>query len=241
MLKVAICDDDVCVCTHIERTLNSYSKTYKIEFEFSVFYSGEKLCEFLLDNYYDIIFLDIELHRLNGIQVGKIIRNEMKNESTKIIYISHINDYAMELFDIRPFQYLIKPLNKEQLIQYFSLAVKMIMKDNEYFKYKINRTTQKKPIQDIICFETNNRKIGMITIEGKTSFYGKLDDVYKQIKDNCFLYIHRSYIVNYKYIDSIEYEQVTLSNQITLPISQKRRKEIRTQYLKFERNHHDNI
>jgi len=89
MLKVGICDDEPTVCTKIKDIIFKYSKLNSKKIEVDVFNSGEELYEYLLDDYcLDIIFLDIELDELDGIEVGKKIREEFKNELTRIVYIS---------------------------------------------------------------------------------------------------------------------------------------------------------
>lgn len=59
---------------------------------------------------FDIVFLDIELPKISGIDIGKKIRDEMHDETTKIVYISGKDSYAMGLFDVRPLNFLIKPI-----------------------------------------------------------------------------------------------------------------------------------
>ncbi len=63
--------------------------------------------------YFGLIFLDIEMQYVNGIEAGKIIREKMKDELTKIVYISGSDNYAMELFQVRPLDFLIKPISKD--------------------------------------------------------------------------------------------------------------------------------
>ncbi|MEL7568552.1 MAG: response regulator [Dehalobacterium sp.] len=79
--------------------------------EIEVFFSGEKLYQFICEGAcFDIVFLDIELPKISGIDIGKKIRDEMHDETTKIVYISGKDSYAMGLFDVRPLNFLIKPI-----------------------------------------------------------------------------------------------------------------------------------
>ena len=83
--------------------------------------------------------------------------------------------------------------------------------------------------------KSNNRKIKIVTIDGAESFYGKMDDVLIQTQRHDFLYIHKSYLINYNHASAITYTQVTMSDGTVLPISQKRRKEIRDLQLRIGR------
>ncbi len=126
MLHVAICDDDYIICTQNENILNNLSKILGEKMEIDIFYSGESLCHFLsVGDYFDIIFLEIELQIINGVEVGKKIREEMHNENTQIVYISGKDSYAMELFETRPLNFLIKPLQEKKIEKVMKKVVEL--------------------------------------------------------------------------------------------------------------------
>ena len=86
-------------------------QSLRIEAEIEPWYSGESLCKYLeAGNRFDLIFLDIELLKLSGIDVGNYIRNYLDDLKTSIIYISYNRSYAMRLFKIQPLDFLVKPL-----------------------------------------------------------------------------------------------------------------------------------
>ena len=116
MIKVAIVDDDINVCFKIEEYILSYAATNSESFEVEAFQSGEKFLEYWDEQcQFDLIFLDIELYNLNGIEVGSILRKIKENYKVQIIYISAKNTYAMKLFQNRPFDFIVKPVNKEKI------------------------------------------------------------------------------------------------------------------------------
>ena len=94
--SIAVCDDQLEVCAEIEKILQQISQNFLEHLEIEVFYSGEDLCQPLKENiYFDIIYLDIELKLMTGIDVGKRIREVFLNESTLLTYISGKESYAM--------------------------------------------------------------------------------------------------------------------------------------------------
>ncbi|MFV0343802.1 MAG: LytR/AlgR family response regulator transcription factor [Anaerocolumna sp.] len=144
MLKVAICDDEMYVCSQLENILIELSKVLPKKIEVDVFFSGESLYQFLSDGaYFDMIFLDIELQMLNGVETGKKIRDELHNEITQIVYISGKDSYAMELFEIRPLNFLIKPLQEEKIEEVVKKAIELSGKFNLFFEYKVSRSKNK--------------------------------------------------------------------------------------------------
>lgn len=236
MYNIAIVDDDKIICSQIEALLIKYSKENNIALETYVFSSGENLCQSLDKGLeIDLLFLDIELFELSGIDVGKKIREQLKNYITEIIFISAKSEYAMELFEIHPFNFLIKPLSAKKIIKNLELALRIGQDNANYFVYKTGKDIKKIATENIQYLESSKHKVKLHTIDGCDEFYGRLEDIYTQLKDSGFLFIHKSYLVNYKYIDTFSYKFVILKSGIELPISQARRKEIREKILDIEK------
>lgn len=236
MYNIAIVDDDEIVCSQIEALLINYRQENNIALETHVFSSGEDFCQSLDKGLeIDLIFLDIQLFELSGIEVGKKIREQLNNYLTEIIFISAKEEYAMELFEIHPFNFLIKPLSGEKIIKNLELSLRIGNDNANYFLYRTGKDSKKVAAENIQYFESIKHKVIIHTTEGCDEFYGRLDEIYKQLKDTGFLFIHKSYLVNYKYINSFSYKAVGLKSGIELPISQARRKEIREKILDIEK------
>lgn len=228
MLRIAICDDDKVICRQLEDMLCEISNIIHHEVETEVYYSGEELCDSLFScNRYDIIFLDIELCKINGVEVGKKIRNELNDEHTQIVFFSSKESYAMELFEVRPLNFIIKPFSKEKIESILLTAIKLLNKENRFFEYKNNNISFSVPISDILYFESNGRKVNIVMTGEVKSFYGKLSAVEEQINNPDFILIHKSYLINFNYCKEYTYEYVKMSNDEVLAISQNNRKTVR--------------
>lgn len=228
MFRVAICDDERAICSHIESVILNFQESILDKFDIEVFYSGEDLCRYILnDHRFDIIFLDIELKQMNGVEVGKWIRDELLDEVTQIIYISAKQGYAMELFQTRPLNFLIKPINKEKIYKTLRLAMQLTNGCNLFFEFHAGKTYYRVPYKEIMYFESDDKKIRIISNDNVYEFYGKLADIRKGVPSKEFLLIHKSYLINYMYVSEAKYESVRLSNGKCLPISQTYRKEVR--------------
>ena len=96
MYRIAICDDDLVFGSLLEQYLQNFAKTHRIPIDVLVFARGEEYLEFLIEEFpVDLIFLDIQFEKgLDGVQIGKELRADIKNEMTQIIYISGIESYA---------------------------------------------------------------------------------------------------------------------------------------------------
>lgn len=228
MLRIAICDDEKTICTGLEDMLFEIGKHTNQEIEAELYYSGEELCNYLYEgNRFDLIFLDIELCNINGVEVGKIIREKLKDELTQIVYISGNESYAMELFEVRPLNFLIKPFNIEKIESVVLKALKLLHKENNFFEYKNNNVTFSILLKEILYFESHGRKVNIVLCNETKSFYGKLSSVEDQIHNQDFIMIHKSYLINLNHCIEYTYEYVKMSNEEVLTISQNNRKSVR--------------
>ena len=236
MLKIAICDDVIETTSQLEKVIIEISKTHFIETDIEVFYSGDDLLRYIKNkDSFDLIFLDIEMGTLDGIEVGLQIRKYMRDYDIEIVYISGKPTYAMDLFQVHPFHFLLKPL-KFNDVENILLTYLDIHSKSFYFKYKKGHKYNKINIGDIMYFEGNNRKINIVSKNNTDSFYGLMSKIHEDTKDLGFLYIHKSYIINTAYISSYMYDKVILLNDREIPISQSRRKIIRNKILTSNKN-----
>ena len=188
--------------------------------------------------HYDLIFLDIEFAKdeINGVEVGRLIRDKYQNHLASIVYISWEKKYALDLFDIQPFHFLIKPLehgNIEGIIRKY-LTVSGLWAGE--FTYKKGHDTCKVQIKDVIYLESRDRKLILHLADGrKEEFYGALKEVYnEQLQKFDFLFIHAAYAVNYDYVTTVKYNQLFLAGSETpLPISPNRKNEVRQRYMEI--------
>lgn len=230
MLCIAICDDEEIFCSQLERELLNSAGQEKLNIE--VFYSCEKLYEELQKGtYFDLIFLDIEFQFMNGVDMGKRIREELENERVQIVYVSGRESYAMELFEVRPMNFLIKPISPEAVRACVEKAGKLADTYDLYFEYKAGAAYFRIPYGEILYFESDNRKIRIHTRHGVNELYGKLDDT-EQAAPAEFLRIHQSYLVNRMYITYWKAAEVILLNRESLPVSKGYRKRLGKALLK---------
>lgn len=227
MMKIGICDDESAACEELENLVRQYMKLKGREADVDVFYSGASLLEALESAYYDLLLLDIEMRGHNGVTVGGKIREDMKNDSTQILFISSRKDYAMELFDIRPLNFLLKPVSREKLYQCMDKAVELIFRNDKTFVYRTGGGYKKCKIRDIMYFESIGRKTDIVFYDRRETFYGTLKEIYEELKEYRFFYCHKSLLVNYDNVAEFYYDKLLMANNVSLEIGQRRRKAVR--------------
>lgn len=232
MFQIAICDDDSLFCSELETIILNYYESGDIEIQ--VFESGESLYRNLETNkVYDLIFLDIEMIGINGVETGLKIRNELQNEATQIVYASWKEDYYKLLFEIRPNNFLLKPIVQEQVIIEIEKAKKLSDKFKRAFIYKKSQDVYKVYIKDILYFESRGKKMRIVTVNGEDLFYDRLENVIDRLNGLTFYKIHKSYYVNLSHAQVFKYEELQMTNGDVLRISQSKRKEVRAKQLEF--------
>lgn len=172
---------------------------------------------------------------MNGVETGKYIREVRNDNLTQIVYISSKQEYAMELFEVRPMHFLVKPLDENQMEKVLDVYIKINGGKNDRFLYKKNFALHKIEIYKIMYFVRENRKVTMTTNGGEEDiFYESLEKIYERVKKYGFLFIHKSYIINYRYVKKISYDHVVMTNDAEFSISRSRRKEIRNMCNRLE-------
>lgn len=236
MTRIAICDDDDAVCSYIEEIIIKAVFIHGGDIDTTVFYNGESLVKHMKEgNYFEIIFLDIELDKMNGVSVGHQIREVLGDDSVQIIYISAKDSYAMELFAVRPMNFLVKPISKEILYKVLEQAYNLVEKNNVLYEYKANRQSNFIATNKIQFFEVHNRKIIIHTQDDQIIYYGKMSEVTEKLKRQKFLRISRSELVNYDAIEMYKTNEVRLYGGEILSITRSRQKEVQEQMMSYAR------
>lgn len=236
MIKIAICDDDKKFTTKVESILNKAAKERNIRIDIDVFFDGSTLTDYVQrENIcYDLIFLDIEMEQLNGLEAARKIREF--DEVVLLIYITSYNNYAIEAFEVHPYQFLLKPLDEKQLCTYFYKAYDRITAGKFYFHFRYKREYYKILVDDILYFESSKRMIRIHKTDGTISeFYGKLIEIEQQMMERKvdFWRIHQSFLINARYIIRKAYDHVEMKNCEILFVSEDRRKDFNEYYMKL--------
>ena len=218
MFRIAICDDCHEVCHDIEKILLKYQSISQLKLDIEVFYSGKELQKALQSAFeFDLIYLDIEMDDLNGLDLSKEIRERYSDFQTEIVFISGTTQYDRLLFDVQPLHFIPKPIEEKLVIRDLDLALRRRKGDYRKFTFKIRQKTVCLNLNDILYFESSNRQLTVYTTSNQYTYYGTLKDVLVQLP-KCFCKIHNSYIINMHQVEAFRRTDVTMTNGTHLPI-----------------------
>jgi DNA-binding LytR/AlgR family response regulator len=233
-MNIAICDDQLDICGQLELLVEKILKNKKVKYNIDVYSSGIELCKEMSETEYQLVFLDVEMPEKNGVEIGRYIREKLKNEKIQIAYISSKEESAMSLFELRPINFLIKPLRMEQIEKVIDKYIVVSEIHNYFFEWQKGKEHYKIPMDKINYFEISGRKIHMLAENMQDEFYGSIEEINDRLNKEKFLFIHKSTIVNYDYVKKISYEQVEMVDGRVFSISQSRRKSIKKQLEKIK-------
>lgn len=225
MIYLAVCDDDVVFASELENALIYVCELHPIEYIIQVYRSGEQLIDDLRKtSQYDLIFLDIEMDNLNGVQVGEIIRDVMHDYETEIIYVSAYTDYHPAVLPLKPFAYLIKPVSQKNLSAVFRkfMGAYTLLHDRYVVRFKNTQQVIRK--REIIYFESHRRNMAVTVKNSVTGQVSTIDYIapMEQVKTDCqnsyFIQIHQSYFINMQFITELHPTYIILDNEYPVPI-----------------------
>ncbi|MCB4809135.1 LytTR family DNA-binding domain-containing protein [Tamlana sp. 62-3] len=216
MIKAVAIDDEPLALTIIEEYCKAidYIKLVK------TFTNPNKAKKYLNNFPVDVIFLDIKMPNVNGINFYKAL-----NQNVHVIFTTAFSEFAVEGFNVNATDYLLKPFSKDRFIEAIN-RVKNNKEDDEncehkYLKiradYKLNRIK----LSDIQYIEAMNDYV-KIHLESNKNIVARstMTNVLKKIHCKHFIRIHKSYIISATRIKSVEKDKITL-DFIELPIGNK--------------------
>jgi len=235
MISIAVCEDEVFLGSQMEMLLYRFAEESGVSVETEVFVSAEQCLRYIKEEKnIDLLFLDIELGKMSGIELASVIRNELHNDDMQIVYVSSKKSYAMELFESHPLNFLVKPLDEEKFLRIFQKAVTLIDQSEKIFCYKKGHAQHKIFLSEILYFEANNREITIHMCDETEVFYGALKNIYQELEGKGFFFCHKAFLVQYDKVKVFETNQLKMQNGDVLPISQGKRRMVKEIQLKRE-------
>ncbi len=233
MLRIAVCDDDMLFAAELEEMVRREAAETGMGVDTEAYSDGDTLVADIEKGYrYDLIFLDIEMERVDGINAARQIRR--MDRSALLIYVSNYEQYLKELFEVEPFRFLSKPVDEAKFRKYFHEACVRIGETEAYYRFSFNKQIRKVAVRDIVYFESRNRVVHIFMSDGSAErFYGRLNTVEKELSEGHheFLRIHQSFLVNYNYIGKMNFSEVIVlmgdGKERPLRISEDREKAVR--------------
>lgn len=209
MLSFAICDDDLDFCNELEKYIIEYFSTKKLETpDISIFHSSEDILS--SSKIFDIAFLDVEMSGLSGIHAGKELTK--RNKHMIFFIITSFDDYLDEALRFHAFRYLSKPLDKNRLFRNLDDAIHLHITRTTKIAIKTKNGIHTVLSSDIIMVEA---RFGNVIVYTPNDIYyttSKINELDAHLPEFCFFRCHRSFIVNFNYVNYFDNSLIHLYN-----------------------------
>lgn len=248
MLKVMLVDDERLALDELCYLFSAYDDMEVA----GAFVNPLQALEQIIVKKPDILFLDIDMPEINGLNLAKEVTGVLGN--TEIVFITAFDDYAVNAFEVNAIDYILKPIGRDRLDKTIdrirsrhkgstktgrSIAEKLnniekyVKQDKEKIAVWANSEIILLNTSDILYFTVENGNHVIITSRGKFSMKRGIDFWEERVKAYNFFRCHRSFLVNMDYIDRIIPNEnncctiILKDKQYEIPVSRSKTKELR--------------
>ena len=219
-MDIAVVDDEKAIREHICGLVEERQPESRIE----AYATGEELLA--SGKRFDIVFLDIQMEGMNGIEAARSLREKNANlgvEDTVLVFITGIKEYVFDALDLYAFQYLLKPIDEDKFAEVLERAVREAARKKERRVLFIKSRNLTLDQSDILYIESRAKKVEIHTTGAAQAIeiYAAMDELEGQLGEN-FYRCHRAYIVNMDCITEYDSESITLTNGARVYLTKKK-------------------
>ncbi len=229
-LRFAICDDRARDRERLSQLVERYMHENGLSARMDEFDSGEALLAAVGDRGYDLVFLDIYMGNITGIETAVLLRQRF---NCAIILVTTSREHALEGFELNASHYLVKPVSYESVCECFRRCEHIIRSYVRQVEILSNRETVHIREADITYIEVFGNQCIVHTLSGSYDTYTSLNSLYERLDKKQFLYPHRSYVVNLSFISKATGAKIELKNGISVSVSRSERAAIRQRYIEY--------
>lgn len=233
MIQIAICDNDEKALPIISGAVVSAFQVQNQEVKVNMFHAGKELLKSMESNVYQMVLLDIDMPEMDGIEVGKRVRE--KSDMVEIVYVSEYENRVFEAFAVYPLGFVRKSNFLNDISDLIKLYIKkhLRMQQADQLKF-VTRTNVIVLKRKNIRYIEGNGNYQMLYVYGEKEpievkmTINKLEELTEPMG---FIRIHKGFLVNYLYISKIESNKVILKGGGELPIGRSKVKEVKSRFL----------
>ena len=240
MIKIAVCDDERYFRDRMNKMLTEYMEEKGYSYDITDFKSGEEFLKATVQKMdYTIVFLDVNMKEIDGIETARAIR--CLSADTYIVFVTAFISYVLEGYKVNAIRYLLKEDgNLKGAMQECLDAIIENMNYREVrcgFEFQSGR--KELCVDRILYIESRLHKVIFFVMEDgikEYHMYDKLDNIDKILTQYDFYRIHQSFLVNMRYVKKVERYRAVLLNEMEIAVSKKYYKGFETEYIRTRGN-----
>ncbi len=232
-MTIVICDDDESCIINTKTNIEHWIEERSRNDEIIVFNNGDDLLDHLSKNKADLVFLDIMMPFLDGMETAHLIRE--RSIDVNLIFLTSTPDFAIESYDVNASGYMLKPIIYEKMAHLLDRMVVKSAEKSATITIKTNSGYRSLEIPKIECLEAQGKNVVFHMSDGTTAeAIGKFSS-YEEIlmKENVFFKCHRSYILGLGHINNFSSAEATTVSGLTCPIARGLGQAFKDAYFRF--------
>lgn len=231
----AIVEDEAEVRSYLNETLTEALSALGCPIRFDVYPSGQRFLTVVQEHYhYDVVFLDIEMPEMDGIELCRHIRQV--SPEALVIFISNHASLVFQTFEVQPFRFIRKSQYR-QMLPDLARSVAERLEARQHNTVVITETSSGDlysfDLQKLLYVESQRKECLFVTEQETTAVRCPLKLVEQQLPNASFLKPHRSYLVNCAHVFHITRSSIILTNRQEIPIGRGHLDEVRQQFLSY--------
>lgn len=235
MIRIAIVDDEKDILNYLSDKIKASLEKLKFNTNVDVFLESKKMLEQNRVCNYDIIFLDLEMPEPDGIQTAEIIREEYNN--IIIVIITNRDDLVFNTFQYDVSAFIRKKYFEAEIEEVIKRVYRKAKNKRSGYILKSDKGEKFFGINDIVYIESENHNVYLYNKSGdKIKIFYTLDKLSSILSEEIFIRCHSGIIVSCQHIFSINNDNIELINNISVPLSRSRRKEVKSKFQRFMRS-----
>lgn len=235
-MEIAICDDEKLFIGVLSEKLSEAMNKNHIKYNITAFLNGSELISSLNDpsNRFDVVFLDVDMPVANGEDVAEYIISSKK--SIPVIFVTNHDDFVFSSFKYRPFGFLRKSHVDSELEEAVIRLDNYLSKSGQCYTFTFQGKLISLPYNKIKYIEAYGHEVIIHTTDADIRTTRSLSETEKALSSYGFIRVHKSFIVNTRFIFSVERNNIILTDNSSLPVSRTKNEEIKQAMIKFARD-----
>lgn len=232
-MVIAICDNKAEDREKLRILLNNYQNARMQTFQVEEYDSGLELCKNKEDlSRYQIIFLNINVEKMDGLKAVMLIKELQPNIHT-VIVTSYMDD-TLDEYKVKSTRFLLKDELEHTIDECMEGILKEIGKESRTVQFQFVEGETTLEVDDIIYIETNKHRNLFYTKKGTYSIYRKLNEIEVELAGMDFLRIHQSFLVNMQYVEKISSYIMRLTTGEELSVPKSRYQNVKREYTLYK-------
>lgn len=230
--RIAVCDDEEYALVKITEVIKKTFAKIGENVEINAFEKSELLLEANRTDSFDMIFLDIDMPDIDGIEAAGIIKK--LNPKALIIFVTSKDELVYKSFEVHPFGFIRKEKLREEISGIIADVKKELSRKDYMFSFKRDGIQYKLHADEIVGIESKGNYIIIKTTDGETYKYkDSINKKESELSEHGFVRTHERYLVNLKYIFKINKNSITVVQNYEIPVSRGRMNTLKESFLNY--------